>query len=244
MDPKRCELDLNLFMFLVVSLYTPYRACTKHKLSKVLLMLTTESIISVTFGIARTAIAFLTLLYARRRSRVEAGDLELGNQAQGPEHPYYYPPANGFPPQFQTYGSWPQTEPEDLASDREVEKKLLAVEELMRKQKLDFERAQRELAEREVKAQKELAERDANEAAAKTAVEEAKRRSAEKAEWEKRIFDEKEYLNKKAAEDNAMKEMEAERNKVEAELAEEKVRAAITLELKRLKEEAAAGHES
>ncbi|KAF4637857.1 hypothetical protein G7Y89_g210 [Cudoniella acicularis] len=175
-----------------------------------------------------------------------------GNQTQGPEHPYYYPPANDPRPKFQPYGPWSQTEPEDLTFDPEVEKKLLGIEEMMKTQKLDFERAQQETARKEREMQKRQLQ--------KLRQKQLSDKQQKRPNGKKKIFDEKEYLNKKAAEEKAMwekmleeekkaafatgterarKEMEAERKEVEAELAEGEAKAAIKRELEKLKEEAA-----
>ncbi|KAF4624882.1 hypothetical protein G7Y89_g13287 [Cudoniella acicularis] len=171
---------------------------------------------------------------------------------------YNMPP--GMPPQFMQHfpPQWPPSEP-SVVPDPETEKKLLAVEEMMKTQKIDFEKAQqevaareaktlkemtdreakslKEMADREAKALKELADRDAREAAAKAAAEAAKKAAAEKAEWEKKIKDEKEYLEKRNADEKAAMEKKAadEKASLEKKAADEKA----SLEKKNADEKAA-----
>lgn len=166
------------------------------------------------------------------------------NEAPQPDLPYYYSQMGGMPqhgPQY-PYPAWPPPDPSEVG-DPELEKKLLAVEELMKAQTLDYEKAKKELAERDAKeaknrAEAELEKRTAKAAAAvaKKAAEEktetAKRMAEERAEWEKRLdeekrkgeeekaawakkFDEeKEAALAKGAE-NARKQMEAKQRKAE-----------------------------
>lgn len=151
----------------------------------------------------------------------------------------YYPPPQHWPPSEAS-----------VVPDPETEKKLLAIEELMKHQKIDFE-----------KAQKELADRDAKEAAEKAAVAAAKKAKEEQAAWEKIIKEEKEKLEKELKEtreaaekkleeekksaqakgaENAKKQLEAERKKAEAAAAEEKEKEEILAKIKKLTEDAAA----
>lgn len=123
----------------------------------------------------------------------------------------------GMPPHMPYYPQqWPPSDP-SVTGDPEVEKKLLAIEELMKNQKIDFE-----------KAQKELAARDAADAAAKKAAEAkeaaAKLAAEEKAAWEKKLDEEKKAASKLGAE-NAKKQIEAEKKKAEQAAADEKEKA-------------------
>ncbi|KAE9366212.1 hypothetical protein N431DRAFT_495957 [Stipitochalara longipes BDJ] len=122
-----------------------------------------------------------------------------GGAMQGYQH---YPPA------------WPPSEGSIVAvPDPETEKKLIAVTELMEKQKLEYdklqkeladkaaaeakimadkiEKAQKELAEKAAKAQKEIDDRNAKEAAERAAMEAARKTAEEKAAWEAKMDAEK-----------------------------------------------------
>ena len=127
-----------------------------------------------------------------------------------------YPPPGMSPQQMYYPQQWPPSDP-SATGDPEVEKKLLAFEEAMKNQKIDFEKAQREIAAR-----------DAADAAAKKNAEEAALAAAkaaeDKAAWEKRLTDEKKEAQKLGAE-NAKKQIEAEKKKAEEKAAEEKERA-------------------
>lgn len=135
-------------------------------------------------------------------------------QGMSPHMPYY--------PQ-----QWPASEP-SVTGDPEVEKKLLAIEQLMKTQKIDFENAQKELAARDAAdaANKKAAEE--KEAAAKKAAEEkeaaAKKAAEEKEAWEKKLAEEKKAALAKGAED-AKNQIEAEKKKAEQAAAEEKEKA-------------------
>ncbi|TAQ84666.1 hypothetical protein B7494_g7005 [Chlorociboria aeruginascens] len=155
-------------------------------------------------------------------------------------YPGYMPPGmqQGIPPamsphQMQYYPSqW--NDPTALPADPEVEKKLLAIEELMRNQAIDYEKAQKALADRDAKD-----EREKREAAA--AAEAAAKQAEDKAAWEKRLEEEKKAAEKKGAEAQ-LKKAEAEAKKKaeeEAKKADEEARKAMEKALEeKLKEEA------
>ena len=152
-----------------------------------------------------------------------------------PQHPGYgggypgYMPPGMPPPHMQYYPpQWPHSEHGSATGDPEVEKKLLAIEELMKNQKLDYERAQKELAARDAKdaADKKAAEAAA-EAAKKAAEREAdaaKKAAEEKASWEKKLEEEKKAARAQGAE-NAKKAQEAAEKKAAEKAAEEKLKA-------------------
>ncbi|KAH6672852.1 putative TPR repeat protein oca3 [Halenospora varia] len=158
--------------------------------------------------------------------------MPYGHPGYGGYPGYQMPP--GMPPQFAQYPQWPPSD-HSVAPDPETEKKLAAVEELMKSQKIDFDKARaeiaaqeaqklKEMAEREAKALKELADRDAKEAAAKAAAAAAKKAADEKAEWERKIKEEKDWLEKKNSDERAAIEKRAadEKAALEKKIADEK----------------------
>jgi hypothetical protein len=97
--------------------------------------------------------------------------------------------------------------------DPELEKRLQAIEELMRAQKLDFERAQKEIAARDAAA----ATRKAAEYAAKQKADAARKAAEEKAAWEERIKNERRTAEEKDAEKAARAAAKAAVLKAEAD---------------------------
>ncbi|KAF4628213.1 hypothetical protein G7Y89_g9937 [Cudoniella acicularis] len=182
----------------------------------------------------------------------------FGGRAPGPSYSRSSfsrsPPGFGPPPFGDTLGElnhYAQLGQYQYSPDLETEKKLAAVEELMKTQKIDFDKARAEIAaqeaaklkemtEREAKALKELADRDAREAAVKAAAEAAK-----KAAYEKQLADDKARWEKTAEEEeNAAayaKGAESVRKEVEAEAAEAARQAAIKAKIKKLEEALASG---
>lgn len=191
--------------------------------------------------------------------------------AYGHHHAYPgYPPYAGMspgmpgvsPPHMGGYYP-PQWPPSDASviPDPETEKKLVKIEELMKNQSLDFEKAKSELAARDkaeadAKAAAAAAKKEAEEKMAwekklaeeKAAAEKKYKEDTEAAEkkykedkeaWEKKIEEEKKAAQKQGAE-NAKKQIEAERKKLEQQALEEKERADTLAKIKKLTEDAAA----
>lgn len=98
-----------------------------------------------------------------------------------------------------------------------MEKKMLAIEEKMKNQSIDFERAKKEIEARDAAAAAAAAASAASAAAAKKAKE-------ENDAWEKKLDEEKKAAQKQGAE-NARKQIEADRRKAEEKAAEEKAMA-------------------
>jgi len=123
-----------------------------------------------------------------------------------------------YPPKQQ----WPPSEP-SVSPDPETEKKLLAIEELMKNQQRDFEMAR-----------KDLAERDAKEAAAKAAAAaaEAKKQAKETSRWEKKMKERHDTLEKQIADEKAAWEKKVEEEK-KAALAEGKEEAKMLAKLEK-----------
>lgn len=167
------------------------------------------------------------------------------NEVPQPDFPYYYSQMGGMPQHGSQYPytAWPPPPDPSEVGDPELEKKLLAVEELMKAQTLDYEKAKKELAERDAKEAKNRAEAELEKRAAKAAAavakkaaeektETAKRVAEERAEWEKRLdeekrkgeeekaawakkFDEEKEATLAKGAENARKQMEAKQRKAE-----------------------------
>lgn len=144
-------------------------------------------------------------------------------QGHGGPGAYPYPPHMGGPPggpqQMYPYANvpqWPPPPPSEpsVVPDPETEKKLVAIQQQMEAQKIDYE-----------KARKEIADRNAKEAADIAAAAAAKKSAEERASWEKMIAEEKAALEKRNAEDKAALEKKNadEKAALEKQLADEKL---------------------
>jgi hypothetical protein len=114
--------------------------------------------------------------------------------------------------------------------DPEMEKKMLAIEEKMKNQSIDFERAKREIEARDAAAARAKLEGEARAEAERKAKE-------EKEAWEKKLDEEKKAAQKQGAE-NARKQIEADRRKAEEKAAEEKAMADAKAAVEKAEKEA------
>lgn len=153
-------------------------------------------------------------------------------QGPGYGYPGYHPPP-GVPPPHMGYfpPQWPPAGGDpSLMGDPEMEKKMLAIEEKMKNQSIDFERAKREIEARDAAAARAKLEGEARAEAERKAKE-------EKEAWEKKLDEEKKAAQKLGAE-NARKQIEADRRKAEEKAAEEKAMADAKAAVEKAEKEA------